>query len=130
MTQRVKDIMLRDTITVQGLTKVSEIMEIFKKKQTELQTVLVKPRNDEDVYGLVTLRDIARKVIALGKKSDEVHAYEIMSKPVLTVNANMSVMYAARFLTNFDISRAIVMENDKLVGIISLNHIVLKCKLD
>jgi CBS domain-containing protein len=129
MTQRVKDIMLRDTITAQGLTKVSEIMEIFKK-QTELQTVLVKPRNDEDVYGLVTLRDIARKVIALGKKSNEVHAYEIMSKPVLTVNANMSVMYAARFLTNFDISRAIVMENDKLVGIISLNHIVLKCKLD
>ena len=127
--QRVKDVMLRDTITVQGLTKVSEILEIFKK-QTELQTVLVKPRNDEDVYGLVTLRDIARRVIALGKKSDEVHAYEIMSKPVLTVNANMSVMYAARFLTNFDISRAIVMENDKLVGIISLNHIVLKCKLD
>jgi CBS domain-containing protein len=127
--QRVKDVMLRDTITVQGLTKVSEILEIFKK-QTELQTVLVKPRNDEDVYGLVTLRDIARKVIALGKKSDEVHVYEIMSKPVLTVNANMSVMYAARFLTNFDISRAIVMENDKLVGIISLNHIVLKCKLD
>ncbi|HJN02831.1 MAG TPA: CBS domain-containing protein [Nitrospinota bacterium] len=127
--QQVKDVMLRDTITVQGLTKVSEILEIFKK-QTELQTVLVKPRNDEDVYGLVTLRDIARKVIALGKKSNEVHAYEIMSKPVLTVNANMSVMYAARFLTNFDISRAIVMENDKLVGIISLNHIVLKCKLD
>lgn len=127
--QQVKDVMLRDTITVQGLTKVSEILEIFKK-QTELQTVLVKPRNDEDVYGLITLRDIARKVIALGKKSNEVHAYEIMSKPVLTVNANMSVMYAARFLTNFDISRAIVMENDKLVGIISLNHIVLKCKLD
>ena len=127
--QQVKDVMLRDTITVQGLTKVSEILEIFKK-QTELQTVLVKPRNDEDVYGLITLRDIARKVIALGKKSDEVHVYEIMSKPVLTVNANMSVMYAARFLTNFDISRAIVMENDKLVGIISLNHIVLKCKLD
>ncbi|MDP7580314.1 MAG: CBS domain-containing protein, partial [Nitrospinota bacterium] len=73
--QRVKDVMLRDTITVQGLTKVSEILEIFKK-QTELQTVLVKPRNDEDVYGLVTLRDIARKVIALGKKSDEVHVYE------------------------------------------------------
>lgn len=129
MMQRVKDVMLRDTITVKGLTKVSEILEIFKK-QTELQTVLVNPRNDEDVYGLITLRDIARKVIALGKKPDEVHAYEIMCKPALTVDPNMPVKYAARFLTNFDISRAIVMENEKLVGIISLNHIVLKCKLD
>lgn len=129
MEQRVKDIMLTDTITVDGLAKVSEVLELFKK-QTELQTILIKPRNDKDVYGLITLRDIARKVIAEGKRLNEVHAYEIMSKPVLTVNANMSVMYAARFFTNFDISRAIVMENDKLVGIISLNHIVLKCKLD
>ncbi len=129
MAQRVKDIMLTDIITVDGLTKVSEILKILKK-QAELQTILVKPRSDEDVYGLITLRDIARKVIAEGKRMDEVHAYEIMVKPALTVNSNMPVMYAARFLTNFDISRAIVMENNKLVGIISLNHIVLKCKLD
>ncbi len=127
MEQRVKDIMLTDIITVDGLTKMSEVLEIFKK-QTELQTILIKPRNDKDVYGLVTLRDIARKVIAHGKQLDEVHAYEIMCKPVLTVNANMPVKYAARFLTNFDISQAVVMENDKLVGIISLNHIVLKCE--
>lgn len=127
MVERVKDIMLTEIITVDGLTKISEVLEIFKK-QTELQTIIVKPRNDEDVYGLITLRDIARKVIAEGKRLDEVHAYEIMVKPALTVNSNMPVMYAARFLTNFDISRAVVMENDKLVGIISLNRIALKCK--
>lgn len=124
-----KDIMFKNVITVDGLTKVSEVLEILKK-QTELQTILVKPRNDEDVYGLITLRDIARKVIAEGKRMDEVHAYEIMVKPALTVNSSMPVMYAARFLTNFDISRAAVMENDRLVGIISLNQIVLKCQLD
>ena len=93
MVERVKDIMFTDVITVDGLTKVSEVLEILKK-QTELQTILVKPRNDEDVYGLITLRNIARKVIAKGKRMDEVHAYEIMVKPALTVNSNMPVMYA------------------------------------
>lgn len=127
MDQQVKDVMVTDIITVDGLTKVSEVLEILKK-QEELQTIMIKPRDEKDVYGLITLRDIARKVIAEGKKLDEVHAYEIMSKPVLTVSPEMPVMYVARFLTNFDISRAAVMENNKLVGIISLNHIVLKCK--
>lgn len=61
------------------MEQVSEILEIFKR-QTELQTILINPRNDEDVYGLITLRDIARKVIAEGKRMDEVHAYEIMVK--------------------------------------------------
>ena len=127
MEQLVKDIMITDIITVDGLTKVSEVLEIFKKRD-QLQTIMIRPRNEEDVYGLITLRDIARKVIAEGKRLDDVHAYEIMCKPVLTVGPNMPVRYAARFLTNFDISRAAVMENDKLVGIISLNHIVLKCE--
>lgn len=128
MNQKVKDIMITGVITVDGLTKVSDILKILRKEK-DLQTILIKPRNDEDVYGLITLRDIARKVIAEGKRLEEVHAYEIMVKPVLTVNANMPVMYAARFLTNFNISRAAVMENDKLVGIVSLNHIVLKCEV-
>ena len=85
MEQLVKDIMITDIITVDGLTKVSEVLEIFKKRD-ELQTIMIKPRNEEDVYGLITLRDIARKVIAEGKRLDDVHAYEIMCKPVITVS--------------------------------------------
>lgn len=127
MNQKVRDVMLTDVITVDGLTTVSDVLKIFKKEK-ELQTILIKPRNNEDVYGLITLRDIARKIIAEGKRLEEVHAYEIMVKPALTVNADMPVKYAARFLTNFNISRAVVMDNDKLAGIVSLNHIVLKCE--
>ncbi len=114
MGQRVKDIMITNLKTVGGLTTISDVLKILKN-ETELQTIIVEPRDDNDVYGIVTLRDIARKVIAEGKRMNEVHAYEIMAKPAVTVNSTMSVMYAARFLTNLNISRALVMENDKLV---------------
>ncbi len=122
MVQRVKDVMYAYVLNIHGITKVSDALGIMKDES--IQTILVRPRNDEDVYGLITLRDIARKVIAAGKRLNEVHAYEIMSKPVLKVDANMPITYAARFLTNFNVSWAPVMENNELVGMVSFNGIV------
>ena len=122
MAQRVKDVMHAYVMNIHGITKVSDALSIMKDEN--IQTILVRPRNDEDVYGLITLRDISRKVIAAGKRLDDVHAYEIMSKPVLMVDANMPIVYAARFLTNFNVSWAPVMENGELVGMVSLNGIV------
>ncbi len=126
MVQRVKDIMYAYVMNIHGITKVSDALSIMKDEN--IQTILVRPRNDEDVYGLITLRDIAKKVIAAGKRLDEVHAYEIMSKPILMVDADMPILYAARFLTNFNVSWAPVMENGELVGMVSLMGIVLKGK--
>jgi CBS domain-containing protein len=122
MVQRVKDVMHAYVMNIHGITKVSDALSIMKDEN--IQTILVRPRNDEDVYGLITLRDISRKVIAAGKRLDDVHAYEIMSKPVLMVDANMPITYAARFLTNFNVSWAPVMEKGELVGMVSLNGIV------
>lgn len=126
MVQRVKDVMYSYVVNIHGITKVSDALSIMKEEN--VQTILVRPRNDEDVFGIITLRDIARKVIAIGKRLDEVHAYEIMTKPVLVVDVNMPVIYAARFLTNFNVSWAPVMENNELVGMVSLMGIVLKGK--
>jgi CBS domain-containing protein len=126
MSQRVKDVMYAYVANIHGITKVSDALSIMKEEN--IQTILVRPRNNEDVYGLITLRDIARKVIAAGKRLDEVHAYEIMTKPVLTVDINMPITYAARFLTNFNVSWAPVMENGELVGMVSLMGMVLKGK--
>ena len=126
MVQRVKDVMYAYVVNIHGITKVSDALSIMKDEN--IQTILVRPRNNDDVYGLITLRDIARKVIAAGKRLDEVHAYEIMSKPILTVDVNMPIVYAARFLTNFNVSWAPVMEDGELVGMVSLMGIVLKGK--
>ena len=126
MVERVKDVMYAYVVNIHGITKVSDALSTMKDEN--IQTILVRPRNDEDVYGLITLRDIARKVIAAGKRLDEVHAYEIMTKPVLTVDVNMPIIYAARILTNFNVSWAPVMEEGELVGMVSLMGIVLKSK--
>ena len=83
---------------VEGMIKVSDALQMVRSKKNN--AVLIEPRDDSDVYEIMTLKDIARKVIAHRRKLHETHVYEIMSKPVLSVTFDMPIPFAARFLTN------------------------------
>ena len=121
-TKLVSQIMIPNFKKIDGVTRVAEALRIMKEKN--LSALLVEPRDESDVFGILTLRDIARKVISQRRKLHETHVYEIMSKPVLSVPASMPVSYAARLLTNFNVSYAMVIESDQVVGMVSLNGIV------
>lgn len=120
--QTVRDVMMTNFTKVEGIMKVSDALNMMR--DGKINAVLVEPRDKNDVYGIMTLKDIARKVIALRRKLHEAHIYEIMSKPVLSVNSNMPIPYAAQFLTNFNVSYAMVIENNEVVGMVSLNGMV------
>ena len=122
----VRDVMTADFKKIDGVTKAQDALTLMKKEG--IHAVLIQPRNENDVYGILTLRDIARKVIAERRKLNETHVYEIMSKPVLSVQADMPIPFAARFLTQFNVSYATVVEDNKIVGIVSLNGIVTQWK--
>jgi CBS domain-containing protein len=123
------DVMMPNFKTIDGVTRVSELLVMMRDEK--INAALIKPRDQENtVYGIVTLKDIARKVIALRRRLNETHVYEIMSKPVLSVAYNMPIPYAARLLTNFNVSYAMVMKNDEVVGMVSLNGMVTQWKGD
>ena len=115
-------VMMAKFKTVDGVLKISDALKLMKEEG--LSVVLVEPRDDSDVHGILTLRDIARKVIGERRKLHEAHVYEIMSKPVLSVTSSMPIPYAARLLTNFNVSYAMVMDADQVIGILSLKSIV------
>ena len=118
----VRHVMMPNFKTIEGVTKVYDALALMKEEG--VNAILIHPRNESDVYGIVTLKDIARKVIGERRKLHEAHVYEIMSKPVLSVQADMPVPYAARFLANFDVSYATVIDDGKIVGLVSLNGMV------
>ena len=84
------------------MMKVSDALQMVRSKKNN--AVLIEPRDDSDVYGIMNLKDIASKVIAHRRKLHETHVYEIMSKPLLSVTSDMPIPFAARFLTNFFVS--------------------------
>ncbi len=121
-TLRVLEVMMPNFKKIEGTAKVSDVLPQMKKDG--LNAVLVQPRDDQDVFGILTLKDIARKVIGRNRRLHETHAYEIMSKPVLSIPGDMPVTYAARLMTNFNVSYGMVMNKDQVAGLISLNGVV------
>jgi predicted transcriptional regulator len=75
---------------------------------------------------MLLFSDIAKEVIAKNRAPERVNVYEIMSKPVLTVRPDMDIRYCARLFDSFGISHAPVVDNDKIVGIVSYYLLVLE----
>ena len=121
---RVRDVMKTDFDMVDGLDTVATALQHMK--HTETKCLMVNKRHDDDEYGLVLISDIAKQVLAKDRAPDRVNIYEIMAKPVVSVDPDMDIRYCARLLDNFGLSRIPVIEGKKVVGIVSYTDIVLK----
>ena len=125
---RVREVMKTQFDMVDGMESVKSALQ--KMQHVETKCVLVDKRHDDDEYGMLLLSDVAREVLAKDRATDRINVYEIMIKPVISVDANMDIRYAARLFAKFDLYRAPVLEHDKIVGVVSLTDMVLKglCK--
>lgn len=121
---KVSDIMKTKFDIVDGITTVSEALD--KMEHVENKSLIVDKRHDNDEYGIVLLADIARQVLAKDRAPERVNIYEVMSKPVITVRANMDIRYCARLFDKFGLTRAPVVEQGKIVGMVSYTDMVLK----
>jgi predicted transcriptional regulator len=120
---RVKDVMKTDFGTIDGVATVADALKIMKTLKTAV--LIVNKRNEDDEYGMLTSGDIARHVLAKDRAPDRVNVYEIMSKPVISVNPDMDIRYCSRLFANYNLVRAPVLENKKVVGMVSPNSLVL-----
>lgn len=121
---RVRDVMKTDIDVVDGMLTVTEALKSMKFPDT--RTLIVDKRHADDEYGVVMFRDMAKKVLARDQSPNRVNIYEIMSKPVVSVHPEMDVRYCARLFDHFGLSRAPVLEHQKVIGLISYTDIVLK----
>ena len=121
---RVGDFMFSELHTVEGLATVAEAMALMKRHG--VSSLAVNRRDEDDEFGIVVVSDIAREVIAKNRAPERVHVYEVMSKPVLTLPADMQARYAVRLLVRFDLSRAVVVDHERRpLGIVELRDLVL-----
>jgi len=121
---RVRDVMKFDVDIVDGMLTVTEALKSMKFPDT--RTLIVDKRHDDDEYGVVMFRDMAKKVLARDHSPNRVNIYEIMSKPVLSVYPDMDIRYCTRLFDRFGLSRAPVLEDQKIIGLVSYTDIVLK----
>ena len=122
MKKKVRDIMVRDVATVDGIATVREALQ--RMRDRHIKSLVVNRRHPDDAYGIITLYDIVNKVVTQGRRLEMTNVYEVMNKPLITVSQGLAVKYAARLMSQFDVKRAVIIEHGELIGIVSMQDIV------
>jgi signal-transduction protein with cAMP-binding, CBS, and nucleotidyltransferase domain len=120
---RVRDVMKAEFDMVDGMMTVREALDTMKHVETK--TLIVNKRHDNDEYGIVLLSDIAKGVLAKDRAPERVNIYEVMTKPVVGIDPEMDIRYCARMFEHFGLSRAPVIEQGTVIGIISFTDMVI-----
>jgi len=120
----VRDVMKSDYDIVDGMMTVKDAMMVMKHKNNK--SLIIDKRDEHDEYGMVLISDIATKVLAVDRSPERVNVYEVMTKPTLTIDPEMDIRYAARLFDRFGLSRSPVLENGKVIGVVSYTDMVLK----
>ena len=117
---KVRDIMSRPIIAEDEEALVTKIA----KDMEELGIGSVVITKEGKPAGIITERNIALKVIRKDRRASEVKAKEIMSSPLVTIEPEASVEEACDITAKSGIKRLPVVENNVLIGIVSVRNIL------
>ena len=119
----VKDAMSKKLILVRGAESIKKAVELMVKYN--ISGLIVS--DDGKLSGIITMKDIFKKVIAKDKDVKEAVVGEIMSKPVIKVHSHDSIETAAKIMGENNIKRVVVVNPaDKICGILTAMDIVEK----
>ncbi len=121
---KVEEVMTRTVKTIDSMATVREAMA--EMAAAGVSSLVIERRDERDEFGLLGIADIAAEVVAADRSLDRVNVYEVMTKPVVTLDAEMDIKYGIRLLVRVGLSRGLVVDHDRnLVGIATLRDMVL-----
>ena len=124
---RARDVMHKQILSIDGMLTAREAADRMRSER--VFSLLVKKRHANDAWGILVVQDLIKGVIIPGRSPDDVHVYEIMTKPIITVPADMDIRYAARLIYRAGVRRAPVEDKGELIGMISLCSLILDNEL-
>jgi CBS domain-containing protein len=118
----VRDVMSKDVKVVRLDSSVKEVVATMNKFDIGSIVVMQGGRP----VGIITERDILRRIVEPCLAPETLTARQVMSSPVLTINETASVDEAAKLMAKKNVKKLPVMDKQKLVGIVTLTDIVIK----
>ncbi|HHO70168.1 MAG TPA: CBS domain-containing protein [Halothiobacillus sp.] len=118
----VKDIMVREVATISPMASLREAMREMRRKG--VKSLVVEKSHEHDAYGIITYTNVVKTIYAEEGDIDLINVYDVCTKPAISVSANLDVKYVARLMVTQSIRRVLVLDNNELEGIISMNDII------
>lgn len=123
---KIKDIMTDKVAYVNPQTPLIEVAQLMQKHDVGAVPVC----EGQKVMGVVTDRDIVVRNVAHGKDPHSTPVRDVMTTDVRSISPEMSLNQVAEIMADQQIRRLPVIENDHLVGMVSLGDLATKAKYD
>jgi len=118
---KVEDVMSSPVVTIRETDTVLAATKLMKKN--EIGCVVVVDKSGKPL-GLMTERDVVRRVAAFDLLPSKVTAEKCMTKPIATIDPSSNVTDAAKRMREMKVRRLVVVQGGKVNGIITSNDIV------
>ena len=114
----VRDWMMDLVVYVEPDIPVTDALETMRRRY--INSIIINKSQDSPEYGILTSTDVCDKIVAQDRDPASTKVSEVMSSPLITVNAGMSISECARLMKKYNIHHLPVAdENGNLVGMIS-----------
>jgi CBS domain-containing protein len=116
---KIADVMVKEVITLNDNVTVKEAAEIMNK--FEIGSLIITDKGK--AVGIVTERDLLKRVVAEGRSAVSTKVKEIMTSPLVVVEPSMNLEEATKLMFQMKIKKLAVVDGKKLVGLVSLTDI-------
>lgn len=114
-----RDLMTKDVVVLHQGDTAFDAARLFSEHGIGSAVVL----NDNKPVGIITAKDLVKKVVALGLPSDQVRISKIMSKSLLSAGPNVSIRELVRLMSERKVRAIPIVAGDRLVGIVTSTDI-------
>lgn len=116
---KVEDVMVKEVITLDENSTVKEAADIMNKFEIGCLIAVRKGK----AIGIITERDLLKRVVAEAKDATKTKVKKIMSSPLVVVEPNTDLEEAVKLMFQMKIKKLPVVDGKRLVGLITLTDI-------
>jgi len=116
----VRNVMSRKVTIMNPDVTIKEAAKLMSEKRIGSIIILKKG----GIAGIVTERDIIKKVVSRGLNPEKIRIQDIMTKDVITIGSRERIDQACKIMDKYHIKKLPVVDNGELVGIITTTDIV------
>ena len=118
------------TKTIYGCRPETTLQEVAKTMNTNHIGCVPICDNSNNLVGLITDRDIVLRGVAFGKDITSTPASEIMKKNLYCCNEDEEVTEVEKIMSKWQVKRVPVIQNNKVIGIVTMGNLVNNAKTD
>lgn len=123
MTSTVRQLLLAKGNKVHAISPEATVFEALERMAAHDVGALMVMKDDQ-LVGIFSERDYARKIILMGRISKDTRVGEVMTSDLITVTLEATVADCMNLMTDHRIRHLPVLEDGKLVGVISIGDVV------